>query len=96
MADSGPRSTPPGREHVLKCWLPFFEVVMYGEKTFEVRKNDRGFQRGDTLLLREWDPDANYGSGRYTGREGLKVVTYVLGGFAGIEDGYVVMGLRDV
>lgn len=27
-----------------------------GSKTFEVRVNDRGFQKGDHVLLREFDP----------------------------------------
>jgi hypothetical protein len=30
--------------------------VKDGSKTFEVRKNDRGFQPGDTVELLEWDP----------------------------------------
>lgn len=86
------------RTHELKCWLPFFQAILDGDKTFEVRKNDRGFQKGDVLRLREFDPTAKYltDGGRYTGRDFPMVVAYVLSGFDGIEDGYVVMGLRDV
>lgn len=27
-----------------------------GEKTFEIRRNDRGFQKGDVLVLEKWSP----------------------------------------
>lgn len=43
-------------EHVLKIWPQYYCRVADGSKTFEVRKNDRGFQPGDTVELREWNP----------------------------------------
>lgn len=43
--------------HDLKIWPQFYSRVQDGSKTFEVRKNDRQFQFGDTVTLREWDPD---------------------------------------
>ena len=42
--------------HELKIWPQYFCRVKDGTKTFEVRKNDRGFQPGDTVVLREYDP----------------------------------------
>jgi hypothetical protein len=81
-------------EHEVKCWPPYFEAVTSGSKPFEVRKNDRGFQKGDALILKEWNPTYNYGSGTYTGRVHRCIITYVLpGGAFGIEPGYVVLGL---
>ncbi len=83
-------------EHSLKTWPEFFQAIERGDKTFEVRKNDRGFQRGDTLFLREWDPNKSlpgHGPGKYTGNEFVVKVTYVLNGF-GIEPGHVVMGIK--
>lgn len=44
--------------HVLKTWPAFFEPVWAGEKTFEIRFDDRAYQRGDTVELCEWDPHA--------------------------------------
>lgn len=41
--------------HVLKTWPAPFEAVWRGDKTFEVRLDDRCYQKGDTFTLREWD-----------------------------------------
>lgn len=41
--------------HELKTWPYYFEEVWNGTKTFEVRKNDRDFRVGDTLILQEYD-----------------------------------------
>ena len=43
--------------HELKILPPYFEAVIDGRKTFEIRKDDRGFQAGDTVMLREYDPE---------------------------------------
>ena len=44
--------------HELKIWPQYYARVKDGSKTFEIRKNDRGFQSGDTVELREFDPKA--------------------------------------
>lgn len=44
-------------KHELKIWPQFYCRVADGSKTFEVRDNDRAFQSGDTVILKEWDPD---------------------------------------
>jgi hypothetical protein len=43
-------------KHELKIWPQYYCRVKDGSKTFEVRDNDRGFQTGDDVVLREWDP----------------------------------------
>lgn len=61
--------------HDLKTWPRFFDDVASGRKTWEVRRvDDRTFQAGDSLRLREWDP----ANGAYTGRETTVRVTYVV------------------
>jgi ASC-1-like (ASCH) protein len=50
--------------HELKCWNEFFEPLSDGRKTFEIRKNDRGFHTGDILVLKEWNPFTEEYSGR--------------------------------
>lgn len=44
-------------EHELKIWPQYYKRVAEGSKTFEIRTNDRGFQQGDTVLLREFNPE---------------------------------------
>jgi len=54
--------------HELKIWPQYYSKVVEGTKTFEVRNNDRGFQKGDFVKLREFDPDPEglYPSKGYT------------------------------
>lgn len=76
--------------HELKCWPRYFEPVSNGSKPFEIRLNDRGYQVGDTLLLREWDPDSE----RYTGRaHHTPPISYIADGKPFCDfHGYVVLG----
>lgn len=77
--------------HDIKIWPSFFAAVKKGDKTFEVRLNDRHYEVGDALLLREWDPEAL----DYTGCAALRVVRYILRGSPenAITPGYVVMAI---
>jgi hypothetical protein len=77
-------------EHILKCWPQYFDAIERGEKTFEVRRDDRGFQKGDTIVLQR--TMSSYGKVlpelRFT-------ITYILaGGQFGIAPGYVVLALK--
>lgn len=42
--------------HYLKTWPRYFDALWKGEKRAEVRVNDRDYQAGDYLALREYDP----------------------------------------
>ena len=80
------------KEHHLKTWSGHFEAVIQGVKTFEVRKDDRGFRVGDILILKEYDPQTE----QYTGREARQLVIYIMsGGQFGIQFGYCVMGIEE-
>lgn len=95
------------REHTLKTRAQYWDAVAAGEKTFEVRRDDRGFQKGDILLLARLDEerslsftrDSNGGLSSYA-RHALTIrarVSWILtGGQFGIEPGYVVMALTDI
>ena len=81
----------PMSSHELKTWSGYYNLVVSGAKTFEVRRDDRGFKIGDILRLKEYMPSET----KYTGRHTDVEVTYILtGGQFGIERGYVVMGFR--
>lgn len=76
--------------HELKILPEYFEQVQNGNKTFELRKDDRNYDKFDYLYLREyWD-------GRYTGREEMKQVTYVLRDVEdyGLKKGFVILGMQ--
>lgn len=74
--------------HPLKVWPEFFQATIQTRKTWELRKNDRGFQVGDLLQLQEYDPDTE----AYTGRETFSEVVYVLENFEGLQPGYAILG----
>lgn len=76
--------------HELKTWPQYFAALNAGRKTFELRFDDRSFDVGDELVLREWCPLM----GNYTGREEIRFVRFVLRDFKGLEPGYVIMDLQ--
>lgn len=76
--------------HELKLQQPFFNDVYYNKKDFEVRKNDRDFKVGDRLKFLEFPFE---GKQKYV----LKDIKYIFeGGQFGVEEGYVVLGLKDI
>ena len=84
-----------GKIHILKTWPEQWDAIDRGDKTFEARRDDRGFSVGDALVLRRFCP----GEG-VTMMGGAPVdqtvwVTHILrGGQFGIEPGHVVMSVR--
>lgn len=89
-------------EHVLKTWPQYWEAVAGGAKTFEVRRDDRGFQRGDVVVLRKTTEKAPYDFQTRSGPWEVPITYFDLrfriawvqtGGRFGIEPGYVVLAL---
>lgn len=82
--------------HELKCWPEYYAAVESGIKPFEVRKWNRPFRIGDTLLVKEYDPSTD----DYTGRQLRRKITYLLdmtylpGDNIPHFAGYVVIGLE--
>jgi hypothetical protein len=88
--------------HDLKTWDVYWDAVASGDKTFEGRRDDRGFQKGDIVRLLRCEKR----HGAYVVELDFKGnpehvlekrITYILtGGQFGIEPGYVVLALGDV
>lgn len=74
--------------HALKQLPGYFEDVLSGRKTFEVRENDRLYQVGDLLALNEYTGDY------YTGRSCLVKVDYILDNEQFCKEGFVVMAIK--
>lgn len=56
-----------------KILKPYFDKIISGDKTYEIRLADFECEPGDDLVLREWNPEEK----KYTGRVIEKKVTYV-------------------
>lgn len=83
--------------HVLKTWPDPFQAIWSGVKTYEIRKNDRGFCIGDFLTLREWQPEdpLHLKIEGYSGREMKARIVYMTpGGTWGLPVDMCVLGIR--
>lgn len=74
--------------HDLKILPSFYEDVIQHRKTFEVRKNDRPYTVGDSLILREYTPERGY-----TGRAVFVNVVYVLNDLRYCKRDFVILGI---
>lgn len=74
--------------HQIRLASSYYDDVLEGRKTFELRKNDRGYGVGHILELME------FAEGRNTGRVIRAEVVYMLEDYAGLEDGYCILGIR--
>lgn len=73
--------------HELKITPKYFVSVVEGEKTFEIRKDDRGYKVGDLLHLKEFDRES------FTGKSVLVEVTYTTA--FNQEPGYLVLAIKE-
>ena len=60
-------------QHELKIAPIYYQQVFLGYKNFEIRKNDRDFNAGDRVFLKEFDVDSQV----YTGRQLIADIGYV-------------------
>lgn len=89
------------RTHEIKLDKEFCDVVLSGEKNFEIRKNDRGYQKGDMIRFIPTDGRRLQSDSEYIElfhhpiSSKLYIITYVLSGW-GIKEGYVALGITEV
>jgi len=77
--------------HELKTISPAFQAIISGEKSFEIRENDRNFQVGDVLLLIEVEPTPSGIHQVYTGKMKEVKITYITD--FKLKDGYVALSI---
>lgn len=79
--------------HSLKTHPDPFRAVRERLKYFEFRRDDRGFEVMDGLMLKEWDPF----TGAFTGQEEFRMITYIARGPAyGIPEGFCVLSITEL
>lgn len=75
--------------HALKTLPEYFDAVIRGRKTFEIRLNDRDFHVGDYLALNEFYPVHGY-----TGKSCMVQVDYILNNPDYLQPGYVALAFK--
>ena len=82
--------------HELKILSSFVKPILDGSKTFEIRENDRGFQKGDRVQFKvnfdDWT--SKNSSIVYEFEHKVFEITYVINGW-GLKNGYVVFGIKE-
>lgn len=68
----------------------YWDCLIAGEKTAEIRFNDRDFQKGDTIQFQVIIPDEN----RTWCPADVFEITHVLYFPDGLKDGYVMLSLK--
>jgi len=77
--------------HTLKAWPEFYDAIESGVKTWEFRRDDRGFRVGDVLVLERRLPSDLGDRDAKT----LRVrVTYIFYGTGlGVPEGFCIMSI---
>jgi len=76
--------------HELKIEPQYFEDILHNGKNFEVRKDDRPYEKEDYLHLKEYSIDDEY-----TGKEILAKVLYIYRGEFCLTE-YCLMGIKNI
>lgn len=82
------------RAHKIKCWIEPFRAIRKGDKTCDLRLNDRDYRVGDFLMLYEFDPTNDQRTGNYEYRK----ITHILTEEdipRGLISGFVCLSLAD-
>lgn len=75
------------KAHNLKIKPCYFREVITGNKTFELRYDDRDYEVGDILILREYEEV-------YTMRIAIVEVTSILRNYEGLKPRFVIMSTK--
>lgn len=78
---------PDHKIHEIKIAAMYYEDVVSGKKSFELRKND-GYKQGDKLSMLEFK------DGKHTGRIINADIVYMLEDYTGLAEGYCILGIQ--
>lgn len=85
--------------HTVKSWSHFFDAIKAGDKTHDLRHNDRNYQVGDILDLMRYDNI----NGCYTGDSCQVEITYITNrerpcAFSGsvLDRDYCILSIRKI
>lgn len=82
-------------QHKLKIKQCFLIHLLDGRKTFDVRKNDRDFQVGDTIQFLPLE-DENYCAYDVMSPLPQYQINYVLADFSGLQQNHVVLAITPI
>ncbi len=84
------------KAHVVKLNLEYCDAVESGDKNFEIRFNDRAYQKGDYIEFRAMENvNGEYVACYHPVSDKIFIITYVLP-YYGLKEGYVALGIKEV
>lgn len=93
---------PQVKTHRLHAWPETFDPIERGERTFDIRLDDRRFKVGERVLFVRWDERNK----QPTGATCLRKISYILIGVSesttvskprwGLKAHYIAMGLVQI
>lgn len=90
--ENGLKEASNVKVHGLRCEARYFDDVVSGEKRFEIRKKDRKFEVGDTVILKRIFGEQQID----TGDRIQATISYILDDERYCKDGYVILGLSKI
>ena len=79
-------------KHIIRIERPFAEAVCDGRKRFELRRNDRGYNTGDTVEFRCVEQGTEI---KHKINTRKYKITYCLNGY-GLREAFVAFGFEEV
>jgi hypothetical protein len=82
------------KTHHLKIHPQYFAAVRAHKKNFEIRKDDRDFEVGDLVVLKEYLPETD----SYTGQTTIRLITYIVSDIPdmGLKPGFVILSITSL
>lgn len=83
------------KTHRITVLDEFADEIFNGDKPFEVRENDRGYQKGEHIVFKVVSKNPYKNCNGHPLNDKEYEITYVLSGW-GMKNGYVAFGIRSI